>query len=225
MEWIQEALRFISHLDEHLGGMIRQYGAWIYGILFATVFCETGLVIMPFLPGDSLLFATGVLAGNPEHGLNVWILFAVYVAAALCGDNVNYWLGRTFGKRIAAKQNSRLIKPHHVEKTQHFMLKYGRKAIIIARFVPIVRTFMPFVAGMGAMEYRSFIGWSFIAALVWVIVCLLGGYFLGSIPAVKDNFEIAIFIIIGFTLLPIVLEFVRHKRGAKDDGLSEIGGA
>lgn len=214
MNWFKDALDFVLHLDTHLGELIRQYGVWFYGILFLTIFAETGLVIMPFLPGDSLLFACGVLAANPEVGLNLWLSYFLIIAAAFCGDNVNYWLGRTLGRRFAASGKSRIFRPESIQKTHDFLDKHGRKAIIMARFVPIVRTFMPFVAGMGSMEYREFMGWSLIASFIWVSVCLLGGYFFGGIPAVRDNFEIAVLAIIAVTLIPVAFEIYKHKRNA-----------
>jgi membrane-associated protein len=215
MEWLQEALRFVLNLDDHLGGVIRQHGPWFYGIVFAIIFCETGLVVTPFLPGDSLLFATGVLAAQPDYNLNVWVMFGIIVSAALLGDNVNYWLGRTIGRKLHDRPDSKIFKKAYLDKTHAFLEHHGPKAIIIARFTPIVRTFMPFVAGMGEMSYGKFLRWSVIAALIWVVVCLLGGYFFGNIPIVRDNFSYVALILIAATLIPLVWEFMKYRKTLK----------
>lgn len=215
MGWFKDAISFIAHLDDHLKQMIVEHGAWIYGILFAIVFGETGFIILPFLPGDSLLFAAGVLS-HPENGnLNPLILFPLFIGAALLGDNVNYFVGNKLGRRLFNNDNSKLFKKSHLDSTHAFLEKHGPKAIILARFVPIVRTFMPFVAGMGDMEYPRFIRFSVIGAFIWVTVCYLGGYMFGSIPIVKKNFEYAILLIVLVTILPIGIEIIRHKKGKK----------
>lgn len=208
-------LDFFLHLDDHLAGLINQYGAWTYGILFLTVFCETGLVVMPFLPGDTLLFAAGIFAHDDNGGLNIWLLYLIFIAAALCGDNVNYQIGRLLGKRLFKNPNSRIFKKENLDKTHAFMERYGPKAIILARFVPIVRTFAPFAAGMGTMTFRRFIGYSIAGAVLWVGVCVTAGFLFGQIQVVKDNFAIAILGIIAVTLLPVAFEFWRHRRQAK----------
>lgn len=208
-------LDFFLHLDDHLAGLINQYGAWTYGILFLTVFCETGLVVMPFLPGDTLLFAAGIFAHDDNGGLNIWLLYLIFIAAALCGDNVNYQIGRLLGKRLFKNPNSRIFKKENLDKTHAFMERYGPKAIILARFVPIVRTFAPFAAGMGTMTFRRFIGYSVAGAVLWVGVCVTAGFLFGQIQVVKDNFAIAILGIIAVTLLPVAFEFWRHRRQAK----------
>lgn len=215
MEWLRDLAETFLHLDEHLKELIRDHGAWVYGILFAIVFAETGLVIFPFLPGDSLLFTAGVLSHSEIGGLNVWTCAFVFVAAALLGDNVNYFIGRSFGRKLFRNPSSKVFKAEHLAKTRAFMERHGPKALIIARFVPIVRTFMPFVAGMGEMEYAKFIKFSVVAALIWVLVCLGAGYAFGNIPVVKENFEIAILSIIAVTLIPVVVEFWRHRKAGK----------
>lgn len=207
-------LDFFMHLDEHLKEVILQFGPWTYGILFLIVFCETGFVIFPFLPGDSLLFTAGVLA-NQDAGINVWYAFFTFVAAALCGDNVNYVIGRYFGHRLFNKPKSKIFKPENLDKTHEFMERHGHKAIVIARFVPLMRTFVPFVAGMSEMSYRKFLLWSVAGAFIWVTVCVLGGYVFGGFPLVKENFGTVIYLLIGFTLIPVVLEVYRHRAKAK----------
>lgn len=211
MEFLSSAVDFFLHIDKHLAELIAQYGTGIYGILFVVIFCETGLVVTPFLPGDSLLFAGGVLAKTTPQ-LDVWILSAVILTAAFLGDNVNYFIGKTFGEKLFRNEKSKVFKRENLEKTHAFFEKYGGKTIIIARFVPIVRTFAPFVAGMGSMTYRRFIGYSICASLIWVVVCVGAGYMFGSIPAVRDNFSIALLGMIGVSLVPAVIEYVRHRR-------------
>ncbi|KAA0237055.1 MAG: DedA family protein, partial [Armatimonadetes bacterium] len=179
------------NLDTHLEGVIAQYGPWVYGILFAIVFMETGLVVTPFLPGDTLLFAAGIFS-QPEGGLNLWLVALTFLFAALAGDNVNYQIGRLLGRRLFRNENSRVFKRSHLDRTHAFFERYGGKTIIIARFVPIVRTFTPFVAGMGAMTFSRFIVYSVAGALLWVVVCVGAGYLFGRIPVVRDNFAVAV---------------------------------
>lgn len=205
-------LDFFLHLDDHLGRLIEQYGPWIYLILFLVVFCETGLVVTPFLPGDTLLFAAGIFAHEDNGGLNIWLLYLVFAGAALCGDNVNYQVGRLLGRKLFNKPNSRFFKRENLDKTHEFLERHGPKAIILARFVPIVRTFMPFVAGMGTMTFARFIGYSIAGALLWVLVCVTAGYLFGNIPVVKENFAIAVLGLVGVSLLPILVEWFRHRR-------------
>lgn len=227
MEWLGGILDFILHIDRHLGELIRAYGTGIYAIIFAIVFCETGLVITPFLPGDSLLFACGVLSRQPGTPLDVWLLSVVILFAALLGDNVNYLIGRTFGEKLFRNEKSKLFKRSHLDKTHAFFDQHGGKTIVIARFVPIVRTFAPFVAGMGKMPYRKFISFSVAAALLWVVICVGAGYAFGSIPVVRDNFSIAVLGMIVVSLLPAIIEVVRHKRNktmhAIEDAIVEAG--
>jgi len=205
-------LEFFLHLDDHLGRLIEQYGPWIYLILFLVVFCETGLVVTPFLPGDTLLFAAGIFAHDDNGGLNLWLLYLVFAGAALCGDNVNYQVGRLLGRKLFNKPNSRFFKRENLDKTHEFLERHGPKAIILARFVPIVRTFMPFVAGMGTMTFARFIGYSVAGALLWVLVCVTAGFLFGNIPVVKENFAIAVLGLVAVSLLPILFEWLRHQR-------------
>lgn len=211
MELISGAVDFFLHIDKHLAELIAQYGTGIYGILFVVIFCETGLVVTPFLPGDSLLFAGGVLAKTTPQ-LDVWIMSAVILSAAFLGDNVNYFIGKTFGEKLFRNEKSKVFKRENLTKTHAFFEKYGGKTIIIARFVPIVRTFAPFVAGMGSMTYRRFIGYSICASLLWVVICVGAGYAFGSIPVVRDNFSVAILGMIAVSLIPAIIEFIRHRR-------------
>lgn len=219
MEFLQSALHFFLHLDDHLFAMIMEYGVWIYFILFLIIFVETGLVVMPFLPGDSLLFAAGtfcagVTATSGETAnLNLWLVLALLSVAAILGDSLNYYLGQKIGLKILNWKigERQLVNPKYIEQTQEFYKKNGPKTIIIARFVPIVRTFAPFVAGIGSMNYSTFIRFNIIGGLVWIFGLVLAGYFFGNIPIVKDNFETVIFGIIGISLLPMVWEFIKSK--------------
>jgi membrane-associated protein len=199
-------------LRETLQNLVNDYGAWTYGILFLVIFAETGLVVAPFLPGDSLLFTAGMFA-RPESGaFNLYVLLGLLMAASFIGDNVNFWVGRWLGRKAFRNPDSRIFKRQYLEKTREFYERHGRKTIIIGRFVPIVRTFAPFVAGMDAMDYRRFVGASAVGAVVWVCVCVLAGYFFGRIPWVERNFELVIFGIIGLSLVGIFVEFLRSRR-------------
>ncbi len=196
---------FILHVDEHLQTIFRDYGAWTIAVLALIIFAETGLVVMPLLPGDSLLFAAGALAvGN----LNVWVLMGVLFVAAVAGDAVNYYVGHRFGRRVA----QRFINPDHLRRTEAFFAKHGGRAVVLARFVPIVRTIAPFVAGMGAMEYGRFVRFNVLGAALWVIPFVGMGYLFGNLPVVRDNFGLLILAIIGVSLLPIVVEWVKARR-------------
>jgi membrane-associated protein len=197
------------HLDKHLAEVVSQYGTWIYAILFAIIFCETGLVITPFLPGDSLLFAAGSLAAVGK--MNVHLLYALLTTAAIVGDNVNYAFGRLLGEKTLQAENPRFLKKEHLVKTQHFFEKHGVKAIIIARFVPIVRTFTPFVAGAGRMKYLRFLGFDVLGGLLWTTSFIYGGYFFGNMPIVKENFTVVIMAIIILSIMPGVIEYWRHR--------------
>ncbi|RPJ35355.1 MAG: DedA family protein [Verrucomicrobiaceae bacterium] len=205
-----EIFDFFLNLQDHLNVFTRQYGVLVYALLFLIVFCETGLVVTPFLPGDSLLFAVGALSADPMSGLNVWIAAAVLLVAAILGDTVNYWIGRRFGG-WAVRKFPRIIKQSHLDKTSEFFVRYGGKTIIIARFVPIVRTFAPFVAGSGCMEYRRFMAFNVLGAVLWVGLILPAGWYFGNIPIVKKNFEIVVLGIIAVSILPMVVEIVRAK--------------
>jgi membrane-associated protein len=191
---------FVIHFDHYLPGIIETYGFWTYPILFAIIFCETGLVIMPYLPGDSLLFIAGTLAGAGY--LNIEILIVSLVIAAVLGDTVNYWIGHTTGMKILEKNYS-FVKKEHLEKTKDYFQKYGGFTIIIARFVPFIRTFAPFLAGVGKMDYRWFLTYNIIGAILWILAFTLAGYFLGSLPVVQENFSLIIYAIIGISLFAV----------------------
>lgn len=192
---------FILHFDKHLADIISQYGSATYAFLFAIVFCETGVVFLPFLPGDSLLFAAGAMAGADL--LNIWVLAILLFVAAVTGDTLNYHLGKWFGRRMP------LVRAHHIEMTEQYFRKYGGKTVILARFIPIVRTLAPFVAGMGAMNYRQFIIYNVVGGFIWVFLFLFAGYWFGSLPWVKSNFKIIILAIIFISVLPMAWE-MRH---------------
>jgi len=203
---------FILHLDVHLVEIFHQYGTLTYAILFLIVFCETGLVVTPFLPGDSLLFAAGALAAG--SALQIRILLVVLFIAPLLGDQVNYWLGRILGGKLPFSEDARFLKKQYLDKTHSYYEKFGGKTVIIARFVPIVRTFAPFVAGIGKMHYLKFISFSIAGALLWVGSFLLGGYYFGNIPVIKKNFTLTVMAIILISLLPGLIEYLRHRRSA-----------
>lgn len=200
---------FIRHLDVHLENIMREYEVMTYLILALIIFCETGLVVTPFLPGDSLLFAAGAITAKTGI-LNVWLLIPLLFAAAILGDNTNYFFGRYLGTKVFTRDYW-FLKRQYIERTQEFYEKYGGRTLVIARFVPIVRTFAPFVAGVGDMTYRRFIGYCLGGGIAWVTSLTLAGYFFGQIPIVKNNFEIVVFGIIGVSVLPIFVEFVRAK--------------
>lgn len=221
MEIIKEGLDILLHLNDHLKIWIGEYGVWIYGILFLIIFVETGLVVMPLLPGDSLLFAAGALAAS-EGSLNIAILIPLLMVAALLGDNTNYFIGKYFGKLIKSKEKILFLKRKHIEKTESYYAKYGGKTVIIARFIPIVRTVAPFVAGAGSMNYRKYIVNCVIGAVLWVGGVTTLGFLLGKNQFIQDNFEVVIFGIIGISLLPIVIEFIRAKMGKKDPVIEAI---
>jgi len=213
MELVATLWDFVVRLDVHLAAFIAQHGVWVYALLFVIVFCETGLVVTPFLPGDSLLFVVGTLAA--AGGMDIALVMALLVAAALSGDNVNYWIGRWAGPKVFRAEDSRWFNRRHLERTHAFYERHGGKAIIIARFVPIVRTYVPFVAGIGAMPYARFLAFSIAGALLWVMSLSLAGYWFGNIPAVKENLAAVIVVIVALSLAPIVLEFLRaHARRA-----------
>jgi membrane-associated protein len=210
MHVLKELLDIILHLQDHLNDFTRQYGLLVYGLLFLIVFCETGLVVMPFLPGDSLLFAIGALAADSDSGINIWIAGIVLLVAAILGDTVNYWIGNKFSG-WAIRKFPRIIKRSHLDKTSEFFARYGGKAIIIARFVPIVRTFAPFVAGSGSMDYKKFMTFNITGALLWVGLLLPAGWYFGNFTLVRENFELVVFGIIGISILPMVIEIARAK--------------
>lgn len=217
---MHEIFQYIQHLPDHMKEIVQQYGFWTYGILFLIVFCETGLVIMPFLPGDSLIFAAGVVAANKEIDMNVGILWLVFIFGAFAGDNVNYTIGRFFGPRLFKHETAKILKPSNLEKTKEFMEKHGRMAILIARFVPLMRTFVPFTAGLSRMDYRRYLMYSISSAIIWVTICLFPGYFLGQIPFVRENFEVAIYIIVAFAIVPALVHVVSSRMKKKKAALA-----
>ncbi len=211
---MKEAIDFILHIQEHLTTFTSQYGLLVYGLLFLIVFCETGLVVTPFLPGDSLLFAVGALAADSSSGLNFWLAALILLVAAILGDSVNYWIGRKFGS-WTMRTFPRIVKPEHIAKTNEFFVRYGGKTIILARFVPIIRTFAPFVAGTGEMDYKRFMFFNVTGAILWVGLLLPAGWFFGNIPIVKENFELVVLGIIFMSVLPMIIEIARAKLNAK----------
>ena len=210
MELVAALWDFVVHLDAHLAEFVAAHGAWVYALLFAIVFTETGVVVMPFLPGDSLLFVVGALAA--AGGMDITTVMTVLVAAALTGDNANYWIGRWAGPKVFRAQDSRWFSRKYLDRTHAFYERHGGKAIIIARFVPIVRTYVPFVAGIGTMSYARFLGFSVVGALLWVVSLCQAGYWFGNIPLVKDNLGVVIVIIVAISLTPIAVEFLRARR-------------
>ena len=210
MELLAALWDFVMHLDAHLAEFVAAHGAWVYALLFVIVFTETGVVIWPFMPGDSLLFVVGALAA--VGGMDIVTVMAVLVSAALCGDNANYWIGRWAGPKVFRARDSRWFSRKYLERAHAFYERHGGKAIIIARFLPIVRTYVPFVAGIGTMSYARFLGFSVVGALLWVVSLCLAGYWFGNIPAVKDNLGMAIVIIVAISLTPIAVGFLRARR-------------
>jgi len=209
MEFIKLAIDFVLHMNKYLDMIIQNTGNLTYLILFFVIFIETGLVVTPFLPGDSLLFAAGTFAGM--RSLNIWILFFTLAAAAILGDTANYWIGHKLGDRVF-DMNSRLIKREYLEKTQAFYEKHGGKTIFLARFIPIIRTFAPFIAGVGKMRYGYFITYNFVGGVVWTALMLFAGYFFGTQKFVQDNFSIVIIAIIVISVLPAVIEWLRNRK-------------
>jgi membrane-associated protein len=210
METIATLINIILHLDIYLDSVIRDYGLWTYAIFFLIIFLETGLVVTPFLPGDSLLFTAGTLAALGS--LDALWLVILLSAAAILGDTVNYWIGHAMGPKVFSKEKSRFLNKYHLNRTHQFYEKYGGKTIIIARFVPIIRTFAPFVAGIGSMTYRRFIAYNVFGGIGWVAILVAGGYLFGNIPLIKQNFSLVIFAIIIISLLPAVIEFLRQRN-------------
>jgi membrane-associated protein len=216
MGFIPDVLDIILHLDKHLFDLCSQYGAWVYAILFVIIFCETGLVVTPFLPGDSLLFAVGSLAAI--NALDLPTSIVLLILAAVLGDTVNYWIGDYVGPKVFQKENSRLLNKEYLVRTHQFYEKHGGKTIIIARFLPIIRTFAPFVAGIGSMTYRRFLLFNVAGGALWVLLFIPAGYFFGSVPFVKNNFSLVIIALILIPGIPSVVEVVRmqlRKRKAK----------
>jgi membrane-associated protein len=213
VEFLSKLVDFVLHLDKHLSSAILTFGLWTYLILFFVIFLETGFVVTPFLPGDSLLFAAGTFAAAGVLDI-VW-LFVLLSAAAIIGDTANYWIGHFVGPKVFRQEKSRFFKKKYLDRTHRFYEKYGAETIIIARFVPIVRTFAPFVAGIGRMSYWKFISYNVVGGIGWVAVFLFGGYFFGNIPFVKKNFSLVIIIIIIISTIPAAVEIVRHRRESR----------
>ena len=212
MDILKQLLDLILHLDKHLDTLVMNYGPWVYAILFLIVFCETGLVVTPFLPGDSLLFTVGAIAAR--GGLDIFLVAGLLALAAILGDTVNYWIGKLVGQKLIARY-PKLFRPEHLERTHDFFERYGGKTIIIARFVPIVRTFAPFVAGIGKMTYSRFMAFNVGGALLWIVLLLPLGYFFGNLPVVKNNFTLVIFGIIFLSILPAIIETLRERNRLK----------
>jgi membrane-associated protein len=212
MSFLEHAADLLLHLDRTLGGVLREYGAWTYLLLFLIVFCETGLVVLPFLPGDSLLFAAGAFAGI--GALSAWWLIVLLLLAAVLGNTVNYWVGHLIGPRLLAARRQ-LVRPEHLQRTHEFYEKYGAKTIVITRFVPILRTVAPFVAGLGRMPFGRFTAYNVMGGLLWVVVGVLAGDLFGNVPAVKNNFSLVILAIVVVSLLPAFYEVLRARRAAR----------
>jgi membrane-associated protein len=209
MELVNALFEIVMHLDKHLDLLIRNYGIWTYAILFLIIFLETGLVVTPFLPGDSLLFAGGTFAALGSLDAR-WLIISMSIAA-IAGDTLNYWIGYTVGPKVFNKEKSRFLNKEYLYRTHRFYEKYGGKTIILARFIPIIRTFAPFVAGIGSMTYKRFILYNISGGIGWVVIFVLGGYLFGNIPVVKQNFSLVIFVIIILSILPGIVEFLRHR--------------
>jgi len=202
----------IVHLDRHLLVLIQQYGLWVYGILFAIIFTETGFVVAPFLPGDSLLFVVGALAA--AGNMDPWAVAITLLVAALCGDNVNYWIGRFLGPRVFRFEGGRFFKRENLDRTHAFLDRHGLKAIVLARFVPVVRSFMPFVCGIGRLVYPRFLGYSLLGATLWVGLLVPTGYFFGNLPFVRNNLTVVILAIVFLSFLPVLREYLHQRRTA-----------
>ena len=214
MELLTSFADVVLHLDRHLQWLVANYGPWIYAILFAIVFCETGLVVTPFLPGDSLLFVAGTLAAAGD--MTIHGLFAALAAASFLGDNANYWIGRYVGPRVFTREGSRLLDPEHLARTQRFYDRYGAKTVFFARFVPIIRTFAPFVAGIGRMRYPRFLFFSVSGSIVWVGALAYAGYYFGTVPIVKQNLTLVIVVIVLLSISPGIVEYLRHRARSSD---------
>jgi membrane-associated protein len=214
MEFLKDAFDLFLHLDKHLAEIVEDYGAWTHGILFLIIFCETGLVVTPFLPGDSLLFAAGIFAGAGLLDVG-WLMLSL-TSAAILGDAVNYSIGFRIGQKLLDRPNSRIFKKEYIDRTHAFYEKYGGKTIIIARFVPIIRTFAPFLAGVGRMNYFRFAIYNVTGAIIWVTIGVLAGYFFGGTDFVKENFTLMILLVIIVSLLPGLYEYIRHRMQKKE---------
>lgn len=214
-DFVHQLWEFLRHPGDVLKAFVSQHGPLIYVFLFGIVFAETGLVVMPFLPGDSLLFAVGALAADPVSGMSVPLIYPLFISAALLGDNVNYWIGRKLGRKLFSSETSKVFNKKHLVHTENFFAKFGARAIVLARFVPIVRTFAPFVAGMGSMSYSRFLAFSVMGAILWVGICVTAGVLLGNLPMVKKNFELVVLAIVIISVLPPIIEVIKHRRESK----------
>lgn len=203
-------VNFILHIGEHLQELVNNYGNWIYAILFAIVFCETGLVVLPFLPGDSMLFAAGTIAAVGD--MNIFVLIGLLIVAAVLGDFVNFEIGKHFGQKLFSNPNSKIFKQSYLQKTHDYYERYGGRTIIIARFIPIVRTFAPFVGGMGNMNYAQFARYNIVGAVLWVVFFTTLGYFFGQLPFVKEHFSWIMIAIIVISVVPMMIEIIRHRK-------------
>ncbi|MGD0589447.1 MAG: DedA family protein [Bacteroidota bacterium] len=221
MEFLQQLIDFILHVDRHMVDLCAMYGMWIYAILFFVVFCETGLVVTPFLPGDSLLFAIGSLAAI--GAMHVEYVIPLLISAVLTGDNTNYWIGRKIGPKVFNQEQSRFFNKKYLDRTNRFYDKHGRITVILARFLPIIRTFAPFVAGIGRMAYRTFLLFSIIGALLWVNLFVLIGYFFGNVPFVKQHFSVVILALVLIPGIPALVEFIRHFVQRSKNQKAEYG--
>jgi len=222
MGFIKTIIDLILHLDKHLATIVQNYGMWTYGLLFIIIFCETGLVFTPFLPGDSILFATGALAATGS--LNIFTLFFVFFISAVAGDTVNYNIGKKLGNSILEKPNTKLINKEYLNKAQHFYEKHGSITIVLGRFIPIIRTFVPFVAGIGKMHYGHFITYNVLGGFLWVIFMLGGGYFFGQLPIIKENFSFVVIAIVAISVIPAIVAFIKEKKSThnnEDDATGE----
>jgi membrane-associated protein len=220
MDWLRSIVGFILHLEKYLDKVLATLGPWTYVALFLIVFCETGLVVTPFLPGDSLLFAVGALTASREGSppaLRLEFVLPLLTLAAILGDTVNYWIGYRLGPRVFHRDDVRFLNRRHLERTHAFYRKHGGKTIVLARFIPIIRTFAPFVAGIGAMTYPRFLGYNILGGTAWVAIFVLGGHFFGNLPVVKRNFTLVILAIIALSLVPPVIEMLRHRFAREDD--------
>lgn len=219
---MSELIQKLLHADKSVEWAIHHFGGWIYLLLAGVLFMETGFVITPFLPGDTLLFAAGIFSHPERHALNLWIVLPVLTLGPLLGDTVNFHLGKWVGPHLFRNEKSKLFKKSYLDKTHLFFEKYGQKTIVLARWVPIVRTFSPFVAGLSQMPYRQFIGYSTVGAVIWVWVCVFAGYLFGGLPVVRDNFEIAMLGLVFVSLIPITIEYIKHRREKKAGGAGRI---
>ncbi len=210
LDLIKKLIDFILHIDQHLAEIIRDYGVWTYAILFLIIFAETGLVVMPLLPGDSLLFAAGAFCAKPETGLNVHLMAGLLFIAAIIGDTLNYWIGRKVGPAVFKREDSIWLRKKHLDKAHAFFEKYGGRAVILARFVPIVRTFIPFIAGVGSMTYPRFMAYNVVGGFIWIYFFTYAGWMFGNQPFIQKNFKLVILAIIFLSVLPIVIEFARE---------------